>query len=151
MKFTNVQIRSRSISLLLSFQTIPTMCTKHNSRNPDKITAHSAINHSFQNPVMQMTKTTMLTQQKQSSTSQLRRERNIRLGLRGSRRNDIGNIRHTRNGLNRDGNSRGNWKQTSIRQRHIFGTRLSNDDRCANPRIYFRSFHAPHPSKTPPN
>jgi hypothetical protein len=25
------------------------------------------------------------------------------------------------------------------------------DDRCANPLIYFRSFHAPHPSKIPPN
>ncbi len=25
-----------------------------------------------------------------------------------------------------------------------------DDDRCANPRIFFRSFHAPHPSKIPP-
>ncbi len=25
------------------------------------------------------------------------------------------------------------------------------DDRCANPQIYFRSFHAPHPSKKRPN
>ena len=28
---------------------------------------------------------------------------------------------------------------------------MNYDDRCANPRIYFGSFHAPHPSKNTKN
>ena len=32
-----------------------------------------------------------------------------------------------------------------------FQWKLHGDDRCANPRNLFRPFHAPHPSKIPPN
>jgi hypothetical protein len=39
----------------------------------------------------------------------------------------------------------------SVRGWGIAVAEAEADDRCANPRILFRSFHAPHPSKIPPN
>ena len=63
MQVTQIWIRRKNIALLLLFETIPTVCANNYSRNPDKIAAHTKINHPFQKPVMQMSKSTMCMKQ----------------------------------------------------------------------------------------